>query len=63
MRANELIDAAASLPPEERAKVVDSLLRTFNRPDETQAAAWLAVAQLRLARCRLFRASRFSRTL
>lgn len=52
MKTNELIDEAASLPLEERAKVVDSLLQTFNRPDETQAAAWLGLAQRRLAELR-----------
>lgn len=52
MKTNELIDEVASLPLEERAKVVDSLLQTFNRPDDTHAAEWLAVAQRRLAELR-----------
>ncbi len=52
MKTNELIDEAASLPLEERAKVVDSLLQTFNRPDETHAAAWLDLARRRLAELR-----------
>lgn len=52
MKTNELIDEAASLPLEERARVVDSLLQTFNHPDETDAAAWLALAQRRLAELR-----------
>jgi putative addiction module component (TIGR02574 family) len=52
MKTNELIAEAASLPLEERAKVVDSLLQTFNHPDETHAAEWLAVAQRRLAELR-----------
>lgn len=52
MKTNELIDEVASLPLEERAKVVDSLLQTFNRPDDTQATEWLAVAQRRLAELR-----------
>ena len=52
MKTNELIDEAFSLPLEERAKLVDSLLQTFNRPDENQAAAWLALSQRRLAELR-----------
>jgi len=52
MNTNELIDVASSLPLEERAKVVDSLLQTFNRPDETLAATWLALARRRLAELR-----------
>lgn len=52
MKTHELIDEVASLPLEERAKVVDLLLQTFNRPDETHAAEWLAVAQRRLAELR-----------
>lgn len=52
MTTDELIDAVVSLPIEERAKVVEALLQTFNRPDETHAAAWLALAQQRLAELR-----------
>ncbi|MBK7815745.1 MAG: addiction module protein [Rhodocyclaceae bacterium] len=52
MKTHELIDEAASLPLEERAKVVDSLLQTLNRPDEAHAAEWLAVAERRLAELR-----------
>lgn len=52
MKTDQLIDEAASLPLEERARLVDSLLRTFNRPDETLAAAWLELAQRRLAELR-----------
>lgn len=52
MRTDELIDEATSLPLEERAKVVDSLLKTLNPQDDAQAAAWLAVAQQRAAELR-----------
>lgn len=52
MKTDELIEEAAALPLEERAKVVDALLQTFNRPDKAHAAEWLAVAQRRLAELR-----------
>ena len=52
MKTNELIDEATSLPLEEQAKVVDSLLQTFNRHDETHSAAWLDLAQRRLGELR-----------
>ena len=48
MNATELMNEAASLPLEERARLVDSLLQTLNPVDETVAAAWLATARRRL---------------
>lgn len=48
MNTTELMNEAASLPLEERARLVDSLLQTLNPVDETVAAAWLATAQRRL---------------
>jgi putative addiction module component (TIGR02574 family) len=48
MNSTELMNEAASLPLEERARLVDSLLQTLNPVDETVAAAWLATARRRL---------------
>jgi putative addiction module component (TIGR02574 family) len=48
MNTTELMNEAASLPLEERARLVDSLLQTLNPVDETVAAAWLATARRRL---------------
>jgi putative addiction module component (TIGR02574 family) len=48
MKTTDLIAEAASLPLEERARLVDSLLQTMNPVDDTVAGAWLAVARRRL---------------
>lgn len=52
MKTSDLIDEAVSLPLEERARVVDSLLQSLNPPDEAAAAAWLEAARRRLAELR-----------
>ena len=52
MKTRELIDEASSLPFEERAKVIDSLLQTLNPVDNAHAAEWLNLAQRRLAELR-----------
>jgi hypothetical protein len=50
--AKEIIVEAESLPVEERALVVDSLLRTLNRPDSEVDRKWVEVAERRLAELR-----------
>ncbi len=47
--AEEIIREAANLPVEERALVIDSLLRTLNPPDPQSDREWIAVAKRRLA--------------
>ena len=44
----EIIKEAESLPVEERARVVDSLLRTLNSPDPKRDHKWIEVAKRRL---------------
>jgi len=48
----EIIQEAASLPIEERAMVVDSLLKTLNPPDANIEKEWIKVAKKRLAELR-----------
>lgn len=48
MNTADLIAEAASLPLEDRARLVDLLLQTLNPVDDANAAAWLAVARRRL---------------
>jgi putative addiction module component (TIGR02574 family) len=48
MNTTDLINEAASLPIEERARLVDSLLQTLNPVDDSVAATWLATARRRL---------------
>lgn len=48
MKTADLMTEASSLPLEERARLVDSLLQTLNPVDEAAATAWLAVARRRL---------------
>ncbi|HRR34899.1 MAG TPA: addiction module protein [Kiritimatiellia bacterium] len=46
--AIEIIDEVKSLPVEDRAFIVDSLLRTLNPPDHEMDQKWSAVAKARL---------------
>lgn len=48
----EIIEEASALPVEDRATVVDSLLRSLNTPDSENDLAWLNVAKRRLAEIR-----------
>ena len=56
MKTVDLIDEVVSLPIEERARVVDSLLRSLNTPDSAVDSAWMEVAQRRLDELRAGRA-------
>jgi hypothetical protein len=48
MKTVDLIDEVASLPMEERVRVVDTLLRSLNTPESVVDSAWMEVAQRRL---------------
>ncbi len=52
MRIIDLIDEAEALPVEERALVVDSLLRSLNPPESKIDEKWASVAQERLKEVR-----------
>lgn len=49
MKTKDLIAEAISLPVEERAQVVDSLLKSLNPPETDIDEKWAAVANRRLA--------------
>lgn len=52
MKTKELITEAVSLPIEERAMVVDSILRSFHAPESDIDQKWVSVAKRRLAELR-----------
>jgi len=56
----KIIEEAESLPVEERAKVIDSLLRTLNPVSDNIDAEWIKVAKRRLAELRSGRVSAIS---
>jgi len=52
MKTEELISEIKALPVEERALVVDSVLRSLNPPEEAMDKKWAELAKRRLARHR-----------
>ena len=52
MNTKSIIEEAISLPVEERAIVIDSLLQSLNTPSEDSDREWAAVAQRRLRELR-----------
>jgi putative addiction module component (TIGR02574 family) len=48
MKTSELMDEAAMLPVDERARLVDSLLRSFNPPESEIDKQWAETARNRL---------------
>lgn len=52
MNTKQLIDEAVSLPVEERALVVDSLLRSLNQPESAIDKQWSEEAKHRLVELR-----------
>ena len=49
---NDIISAAESLPIRERALIVDSILKTLNKPDPDIDQQWVNVARQRLEELR-----------
>jgi hypothetical protein len=52
MKSKELIAEAVSLPVEERALLVDCLLRSLNAPEPAVDKKWIAIAKDRLQQLR-----------
>ena len=52
LKTKDLIEEVISLPVEERAIVVDSILRSLNPPDSDIDRKWMAIARRRLSELR-----------
>ncbi len=52
MSTKEIVEQASLLPIEERAALVDSLIKTLNPPNEKIDRKWTLVARRRLAEIR-----------
>ena len=52
MKTKDLINEALSLPVEERAQVVDSILKSMNPPEAEIDKKWAETAKARLAELR-----------
>jgi len=52
LKTKDLIAEAISLPVEERAMVVDSILRSLNPPDSDIDKKWAAIAKQRVEELR-----------
>ena len=47
-KADEALSIALDLPPEERAAIIDKLLRSLDEPDPQIMAAWMDEAKRRM---------------
>ena len=52
MNTRQLIDEAVCLPVEQRALVLESLLKSFNNTESDNDSKWLVVAKKRLVEMR-----------
>ena len=52
MKTRDLIDEVVALPVEERALLIDTLLRSLNPPESDVDEKWISVAKRRLEELR-----------